>query len=119
MTDTQTLHTESTVTNEPATQVIPVLTPTNWTLKINAFALLGLIGSTIIVSIIGTAFTIGGTLNTDHFLLSTTAQAVTEIKSNQELYVRQDVYDANQTAILTSLRDIKNTLDILSKNSAR
>lgn len=114
MVESQTLHTESTVTHEPATQTMPVLTPSTWTLKINVFAILGIIGAAFLTGIISMAFAAGGTLNTDHFLLSTTAKAVTEIQSSQQLYVRSDVYNANQTAILSNLQDIKSSIDALN-----
>lgn len=84
-------------------------------ITVNLWTALGIISAAVLVSIVGTAFAIGGTLNSDHFILQSTAQAVTEIKENQSQYVRSDVYEANQQAILTSLRDIKNTLDTLSK----
>lgn len=78
---------------------------------INIWSALGILGAAILVSVVGTAFAIGGTLNSDHFVLQSTAQAVTEIKSD---YVRSDVYQANQTSLNGSLRDIKNQLTDLS-----
>lgn len=104
----------TTVTNVQAMPAQPTQS-FNTTVKINLFALLGLIGTTFVVSIIGTAFAVGGVLNSDHFLLSTTARAVDEIKANQELYVRSDVYEANQQAIITSLLDIKNDISVIDQ----
>lgn len=114
MVETQTLHTETMVTNEPAAQTMPVFTPQRRKYEVDPFALLGLIGSTFLITAVSTAFIVARTLNTDHFLLSTTAQAVTEIKSSQQLYVRSDVYAANQTSILSNLQDIKNSIDALN-----
>lgn len=76
-------------------------------LTINIWAALGILGSAILVSIVTTAFTVGRTVNSDHFLLQSTADAVVEIKAS---YVNKDVYNANQASINTSLRDIKNSL---------
>lgn len=65
-------------------------------LTINLWAALGILGSAILVSIVATAFTVGRTLNSDHFLTNANASAIEEIKGT---YVRSDVYAANQQEI--------------------
>lgn len=86
--------------------------PVNKSVTINIWTAMGILGGAVLVSIVGTAFTIASTANSDHFLLQSTATAVTEIKSS---YVNKDVYDANQTSVNTSLRDIKNTLNSIDQ----
>ncbi len=82
---------------------------------INIWTAFGILGGAILVSIVGTAFTIGRTLNTDHFTLESTAAAVAEIKAS---YVNKDVYDANQAALISSLRDIKDSQTALTTQLA-
>lgn len=77
---------------------------------ISVWTAMGILGTSIIVSVVGTAFTVGRTLNTDHFTLVRTADSVAEIKAS---YVNKDVYSANQESINSSLRDIKNQLSAI------
>ena len=91
--------------NQAPAQVSKTVTVSIWTV-------VGVLGSAVLVSIVGTAFTIAATANSDHFLLQSTATAVTEIKSS---YVDKDVYAANQASVNTSLRDIKNTLSSIDQ----
>lgn len=89
------------------TQVQVVQPPITKSLTINIWAALGILGSAILSSIVITAFTMARSLNSDHFLLQSTAEAVSEIKTNQDKYVSKDVYEANQAALNTALLDIK------------
>lgn len=101
------------MTTNPNVQMPTVQTPKEIT--INVWAALGIIGGAILVSIVGTAFAAASAANSDHFLLQSTATAVSEIKTNQSQYVRSDVYEANQTAIETSLQDIKTDLQSIDQ----
>lgn len=97
--------------DKTTTPTIQVPTPNTKSLTIDLWAALGIVGGAILVSIVSTAFIVGRTINSDHFLTQSTAAAVDQIQTN---YVRSDVYAANQTATLTTLRDIKDELTLLS-----
>lgn len=82
-------------------------------LTVNLWAALGILSSAILVSIVTTAFTVGRTLNSDHFIVQSSASAITEIKST---YVRSDVYTVNQSATQNTLAEMNNRLNnILDK----
>lgn len=85
--------------------------PNTKTLTVSIWTALGILGSAILVSVVGTAFAVAGTANSDHFLLQSTALAVTELKLTT---VSKDVYEANQASLSVSLRDIKTQLEALN-----
>lgn len=87
---------------------VQVLQPNTKTLTINIWAALAVLGTSILVSMVGTAFAAGRTFNNDHFLLQSTATAVTDLKNDT---VKKDVYEANQDSLTSSLRTISNRLD--------
>lgn len=92
--------------------VVAVQVPTTKTLTIDLWKALGILGGAVLVAIVTTAFAAGRTLNADHFTTLATASDVAEIKTS---YVRSDVYTANQTALTSSLRDIKDQLTALNQ----
>lgn len=82
------------------------------TLTIDLWKALGILGGAVLVAVVTTAFAAGRTINSDHFATLATAADVAEIKTS---YVRSDVYTANQAAITSSLRDIKDQLTALNQ----
>lgn len=67
-----------------------------------------ILAGAILVSIVGTAFTLGSILNSDHFLLANT---VDQLNSLEENTVRRDVYEVQQAQIIKELGEIKTLLN--------
>jgi len=67
-----------------------------------------ILAGAILVSIVGTAFTLGSILNSDHFLLASTVDRVDEIET---VMVRKDVYEIQQTQIMNALKEIKTEIE--------
>lgn len=77
------------------------------TLTVDLWKALGVLGTAVLVSIVGTAFAVGGMLNSDHFLL---AGAVKDIQALEVTSVKQDVYALQQSFIVSQLEEIKKEL---------
>ena len=88
-------------------QTIPILAADTKSFTINIYAALAILGGAILTTAVVTAFGVASTLNTDHFLLQSTATAVAEFKTS---YVRTDVYSSDQKYISDTLGDIKTNL---------
>lgn len=83
-------------------------------LTVNIWTALGVLCSAALAAAVSTAFIATRTLNSDHFLLQSTATAISEVKTNQSSYVNKDVYNANQTALNSTLTDIKDQLKAIN-----
>lgn len=78
-------------------------------IEISYWKAVSIVAGAVLVSIVGTAFTIGSTLNSDHFLLARTVDKVDEL---DQTTVKEDVYEIQQRQILQELREIKEQLAI-------
>lgn len=67
-----------------------------------------ILAGAILVSIVGTAFTLGSILNSDHFLLASTVDQLNTLEENT---VRKDVYEVQQAQIIKELGEIKSLLN--------
>lgn len=76
-------------------------------ITVDLWKALGALGTAILVSSVGTAFTVGSVLNSDHFLL---ANATEDIKTLQGTSVRYDVYTVQQRYITEQLENINKEL---------
>ena len=76
-------------------------------LQVTLWKALSILAGSVLVAIVGTAFTVGGVLNVDHFTVLANAK---EIISLQDDKVDQDVYDVQQEAIIQQLKTLNTTL---------
>ena len=76
-------------------------------LQISFWKALSILASAILVTIVGTAFTVGGVLNSDHFTL---VSAIENIERLEEEKVDQDIYDLQQEAIIKELEILNGTV---------
>lgn len=67
-----------------------------------------ILAGAILISIVGTAFTLGSLLNSDHFLLASTVDKLTLLETTT---VRKDVYEVQQAQIIKELGEIKSLLN--------
>ncbi len=76
-------------------------------IQVSFWKAFSIVAGAILVSIVGTAFTVGSIVNSDHFLLANTTDRVVSLEQNT---VRKDVYEIQQEQIITSLNEIKDQL---------
>lgn len=81
-------------------------------LQISFWKALSVLAGAILVTIVGTAFTVGGILNNDHFITLANAR---NIEVLQEEKVDQDVYDVQQEAIIKQLETLNETVEEVLK----
>ena len=72
--------------------------------QITAWKALAIVGGAILVSIVGTAFAVGSTLNSDHFL---TVSNTDRISAIEKTTVRQDVLTEQLTPMQEDIKEIK------------
>jgi len=72
--------------------------------QITAWKALAIVGGAILVSIVGTAFAVGSTLNSDHFL---TVSNTDRISAIEKTTVRQDVLTEQLTPMREDIKEIK------------
>lgn len=72
--------------------------------QITAWKALAIVGGSILVSIVGTAFAVGSTLNSDHFL---TVSNTDRISAIEKTTVRQDVLTEQLTPMREDIKEIK------------
>lgn len=90
-------------TPPPTAQVVQ---PATKTVAISLWTAMGVLGASILGTMVVTAFAIGSNLNTDHFLLQSTVTAVDELRDNT---VRQDVFTQTITPLKEDINEIKDT----------
>lgn len=72
--------------------------------QISAWKAISIVGGAILVSVVGTAFAVGTTLNSDHFLTISNTDRISAI---EETAVRQDVLTEQLEPIKDDVREIK------------
>lgn len=77
-------------------------------LQISFWKALSILATSVLVTIVGTAFAVGGVLNSDHFTL---VSAIEDIDRLEEEKVDQDVYDLQQEAILKQLKTLNTNME--------
>lgn len=84
-------------------EYIPI-TQERHVIEVGFFKALAIISGAILVSIVGTAFALVGTANSDHFALITTTNKVDAIEKN---YVSRELMDVKFQEIIRRLDNIE------------
>lgn len=77
-------------------------------ITVDLWKAIGIFASAILTAIIGTAFAVGSTLNSDHFILVNAVERIDQLEANA---VRADVYGVQQQRIEEQLAELKKLLD--------
>ncbi len=78
--------------------------------QISAWKAISILAGAVLVSVVGTAFAVAGTLNSDHFL---TVSNTDRISAIEETSVRQDVLVEQLTPMRNDIVEIKTDIKLL------
>ena len=82
--------------------------------QISAWKALSIVGGAVIVSVVGTAFAIGSTLNNDHFLLLRTNERVVALEDST---VREDVLIEQLQPMRDDIAEMKADIKVLVRET--
>ena len=82
--------------------------------QISAWKAISILAGAVLVSVVGTAFTVANTVNSDHFL---TVSNTDRISAIEETSVRQDVLVEQLTPMRADIAEIKTDIKQLIKDN--
>lgn len=85
-------------------------------IRVSAWKAFGVVASTILVTFVGTAFTIGGILNADHFTVLSHGVRISALEDKQ---LTKELYEADQRATQIQLKGVVEGLQELKDSNEK